>query len=69
MISEIMFLVEEADEGGYTARALDHSIYTDAETMEELKANIKDAVMCHFGDEEVPKMLQLHIVRDEVMAL
>jgi hypothetical protein len=48
-MNEIIFLVEEADEGGYQARALEHSIFTDAETMESLKVNIREAVHCHFG--------------------
>jgi predicted RNase H-like HicB family nuclease len=47
-MNEIIFLVEEADEGGYQARALEHSIFTDAETMESLKDNIREAVHCHF---------------------
>ena len=50
MMSEIIFLVEEASEGGYQARALDYSIFTDAETMEDLKANVRDAVHCHFDE-------------------
>jgi hypothetical protein len=49
--SEIIFGFEESSEGGFEARALGHSIYTQAETLEELKAEIEDAVRCHFdGD-------------------
>ena len=48
-MSEIIFIVENSDEGGYTARALGHSIYTEGETLDELKENVKDAVKCHFG--------------------
>jgi len=69
MAKEIIFLVEESPEGGYEARALGYSIYTEAETLEELKEMIKDAVKCHFEEEEAPKLIRLHIVRDEVMAL
>ncbi len=69
MVSEIIFLVEEANEGGYQARALDYSIFTDAETMEDLKVNVKEAVQCHFDDNEMPKMVQLHVVKDEVMSI
>ena len=68
-MSEIIFLVEEAGEGGYQARALEHSIFTDAETMESLKANIREAVHCHFDDDEMPKMIRLHFVKDEVMSI
>ncbi len=68
-MGEIIFLVEEASEGGYQARALDHSIFTDAETMEDLKANVRDAVHCHFDEDEMPKMIRLHFVKDEVMSI
>lgn len=46
--SEIIFNVEETPEGGYTARALGHSILTEADTLEELRAMVRDAVLCHF---------------------
>ncbi|MBF2056452.1 MAG: 2-oxoisovalerate dehydrogenase [Cyanobacterium sp. T60_A2020_053] len=68
-IKEIIFLVEEATEGGYIAQALGESIFTEAETLEQLKIEIKDAVNCHFIDEEMlPQIIRLHIVRDEVIA-
>ncbi|RLF30942.1 MAG: 2-oxoisovalerate dehydrogenase [Thermoplasmata archaeon] len=52
---EIIFLVEESPEGGFEARALGYSIYTEAETPEELKNMVKDAIKCHFEDEEAPR--------------
>ena len=68
-IKEIIFMVEEDPEGGYTARALGYSIFTEAETLEELKENIKDAIKCHFDkDEEMPKIVRLHIVKEETFA-
>mgnify|MGYP001114198034 CR=1 FL=1 len=60
MTTEIVFLVEEAHEGGYTARALSQAIFTEAETPEELEANARDAVRCHFDDEDLPKVIRLH---------
>ena len=66
-MTEIIFLVEEDVEGGFTARALDHSIFTDAETWDELKTMIQEAVSCHFEAEDRPKMIRLHMVRDEVI--
>jgi hypothetical protein len=66
-MTEIIFLVEEDIEGGFTARALDHSIFTDAETWDELKTMIQEAVSCHFAAEDRPKMIRLHMVRDEVI--
>lgn len=68
-MSEIIFLIEESPEGGYSAKAMGHSIFTDAETIEEMKENIKDAVKCHFEDIDLPKMVRMHFVRDEVFAL
>jgi hypothetical protein len=67
MAKEIIFLVEEEIEGGYTARALGHSIFTEADTLEELKTNIQDAVRCHFGKLKKPPIIRLHIVKDEVI--
>ena len=68
-MSEIIFIVESSDEGGYTANALGHSIFTEGETLDELKENVKDAVRCHFDPKEIPQIVHLHIVRDEVIAL
>lgn len=65
--SEIIFLVEEAAEGGYEARALGYSIYTQAESLDELKAMLQDAVRCHFEDNERPRVIRLHLVKDEVI--
>ena len=67
--TEIVFLVEQDPEGGYIARALEASIFTEAEDLATLKVMIKDAVHCHFDiPEERPKIIRLHIVRDEVFA-
>ena len=65
--SEIIFLVEESPEGGYDARALGYSIFTEADTMDELKEMVRDAVRCHFDDDERPQMVRLHMVKDEVI--
>lgn len=66
---EIIFLVEESDDGGVEARALGHSIYSEAETPEELREMLRDAVRCHFDEEDLPDMIRLHWVRDEVLAV
>ena len=68
-MSEIIFIVENSDEGGYTAKALGYSIHTEGETLDELKENIKDAVKCHFDEKDRPRIARLHMVKDEVMAL
>jgi predicted RNase H-like HicB family nuclease len=71
-MSEIIFEVREDEaDGGYVATALGHAIATQGETREELKAMVKDAVKCHFGDGkagEAPKLIRLHFVKDEVFA-
>lgn len=68
-MTEIIFVVETSDEGGYTAKALGYSIHTEGESLEELKVNIKDAVRCHFEEKDRPRIARLHMVRDEVMAI
>jgi len=67
-MTEIIFLVEEDPEGGYVAQAMSESIVTQGETMEELREMVRDAVQCHFDEADRPKLIRLHIVRDEVMA-
>jgi hypothetical protein len=67
MLNEIFFMVEEAPEGGYTARALGHSLFTEADTWDGLKEAIQDAVRCHFEEEKRPTLVRLHIVREEVL--
>ncbi len=63
---EIIFLVEEAPEGGYVARALGEAIFTEADTWEELRQSVREAVACHF-DENPPQIIRLHVVREEVL--
>jgi hypothetical protein len=67
-MNELIFLVEDAAEGGFTARALGHSIFTEADSLEELRQNVRDAVHCHFDEGKAPKVIRLHFVREEVMA-
>lgn len=64
MASELIFVVEDAPEGGFTARALGASIFTEADTMVDLRAMIRDAVRCHFDE---PTVIRLHYSRDEVL--
>ena len=65
---EIIFLIEEAPEGGYTARALGKSIFAQAESLPQLHESIRDAVHCHFDEGKGPKVIRLHYVREEVIA-
>jgi len=68
-MKEIVFLVEESQDGGYFARAVNQSIYTQADTIEELKPMISDAVRCHFDDSEMPELIHMHVTREETFAL
>lgn len=68
-MNEIIFLVEEAAEGGYTARALDTAILTEADTLDALREAVRDAVRCHFDEEDRPRIIRLHFAHDEVFAL
>ena len=68
-MSEIIFLVEEAPDGGLTARAVGESIFTQAATAAELHERVRDAVRCHFEEGSQPKLIRLHFVRDEVIAV
>jgi hypothetical protein len=67
-MSEIVFVVEESAEGGYVARAVGESIVTEADTIQLLYDEVRDAVRCHFDDAQRPRMIRLHFVRDEVIA-
>jgi len=68
-VNEIIFVVEEAPEGGYTARALGESILTEADNADDLHKKTRDAVLCHFDEGKAPRMIRLHFVRDEVIAV
>lgn len=69
MPNEIVFLVEESPEGGYEARSLGYSIYTEADSLEEMKQMAADAVRCHFEETDMPRVIRLHMVKEEVIAL
>ena len=68
-MDEIIFLVEESGEVGYVARALGHSIFTDGDTTDEIETNMRDAISCHFKEEQLPKAIRLHYVKDLVIAV
>jgi hypothetical protein len=65
--SGIIFSVNDSLEGGYEARALGHSIFIQADTMDELKQNLREAVHCHFDEGKAPTVIRLHMVKDEVI--
>lgn len=67
-MNEIFFLVKESPEGGFEAEALGQAIFTEADTVDELRQQVKDAVNCHFEEKDRPAIIRLHFVREEVIA-
>ncbi len=65
--TEIIFSIEESPEGGFVAQALGHDIVTQAETMDELRTMVRDAVQCHFDEAVRPRVIRLHLVKEEVI--
>ena len=69
-MTELVFLVEEDIDGGLTARAIGEGIFTEADDIEQLRQNVRDAVLCHFEDAKTrPRIVRLHVTRDEVLSL
>ena len=68
-MEELIFIVEEAPEGGYVARALGQAIFTEADDVESLEAHVRDAVRCHFDEGHGPKVIRLHFVREQLLAV
>jgi hypothetical protein len=68
MATEILFNVEESQEGGFVAASAGHGIVTEADSLDELRAQVRDAVACHFDEADRPKLIRLHFVRDEILA-
>ncbi|MEF3193358.1 MAG: 2-oxoisovalerate dehydrogenase [Halothiobacillaceae bacterium] len=66
-MTEIHFIVEEAPEGGLIARAMGVDIFTEADNMEDLHVQVRDAVHCHFEEDQMPRLIRLHITREEVL--
>ena len=68
-MKEIVFIVEESQDGGYFAKSANHSIFTQGETIEELKNMISDAVRCHFDEADRPTLIHMHVTREETFSL
>jgi hypothetical protein len=67
-MNEIIFVVEDAPEGGFIAKAVGTSIVTEADTVAHLHEQVRDAVRCHFEEAQTPKIIRLHFVREETIA-
>ena len=69
-MTELVFIVEEDAEGGFAAKAVGESIFTEADDLEQLRRNVREAVICHFENpDDRPKVIRLHLTRDEVLSL
>ncbi|HOF89385.1 MAG TPA: 2-oxoisovalerate dehydrogenase [Armatimonadota bacterium] len=68
MAHELIFIVEEAPEGGYTAHALGQPIFTEGDDLDDLRMQVRDAVRCHFDEGERPAIIRLHFIREEIFA-
>jgi hypothetical protein len=68
-MKEVIFYVEESLEGGFEARAIGHSIFTQGETVEDLREKVRDSVICHFEKENMPNLIKLHFIKEEAIAV
>lgn len=68
-MNEMMFVVKEAPEGGWTAQALGESTFTEADDVDGLHQQVRDAVHCHFEEGKAPKIVRLHFTREKVLAV
>jgi hypothetical protein len=66
-MKEVLFIVDESPQGGYQARSLEHSIFTEGDNIEQLKANVNDAVSTHFEADRMPEVIRLRIAQDVVV--
>ena len=69
MVNEIIFIVTESLDGGYEAKAVGHSIYTQCDEYKELPVLLRDAVKCHFDEDNMPSFIRIHMVKDMVIAV
>ena len=67
-MTELLFVVEVDPDGGWLAKAVGADIFTQADTLDELEAVVRDAVACHFDKQASPRLIRLHIVQDRVLA-
>ena len=69
MVKEIIFQITQSLDGGYEAQAIGHSIFTQCDEYSEIEETLRDAVGCHFDENEMPDVIRMHFVQDGVIAL
>ena len=62
-MNELVFEVTQESDGGFVAEALGESIITQADTWEELRENVREAMKAFYFDQPIPRLLRLHLVR------
>lgn len=67
-MNELVFDVTQEADGGFVAECLTEAIFTQADSWEELRSNVREAVAAFFADQAQPSSIRLHLVRDEVLA-
>jgi predicted RNase H-like HicB family nuclease len=68
-VTELVFEITQEGDGGYCAECLTENIFTQGDSWEQLRANVKDAVAAFYFDQPSPDRVRLHLVRDEMLAL
>jgi predicted RNase H-like HicB family nuclease len=68
-MSELIFEVIQEEDGGFVAECLTENIFTQADTWEELRLNVREATEAYFFDRPGPQTIRLHLTRDEVLAV
>ena len=67
-MTEIHFIVEEVSDGGFVTRAMGTDIFTEADNLQSLYTQVRDAVHCHFAEGQRPSLIRLHITREEILS-
>jgi predicted RNase H-like HicB family nuclease len=68
-MKQLIFEITQEPDGGYTAEALGESIFTQGDTWEDLRSNVREAVEAFYFDRPKPASIRLHLVRDEMLAV
>jgi predicted RNase H-like HicB family nuclease len=68
-VNEIVFEITQEADGGFCAECLNDDIFTQGDTWDELRANVREAVEAYYFDRSKPTSIRLHLVRDEMLAL
>jgi len=68
-VNELVFEVTQEGDGGFCAECLTEAIFTQGDTWDQMRANVKEAVEAFYFDRPTPSRVRLHLVRDELLAV